>query len=75
MINRMMFQAAAPDARYRVLERFYRLPQPLIERFYANRLTVADQLRILAGKPPVPIGRALQAVRGGAVHAGASHVA
>ncbi len=69
MINRMMFKAAAPEARYRVLERFYTLPQPLIERFYANRLTVADQLRILAGKPPVPIGKAIRALREETVHA------
>jgi lycopene beta-cyclase len=42
-----------------VLERFYRLPQPLIERFYAGEATLADKARILAGKPPVPIRRAL----------------
>jgi lycopene beta-cyclase len=59
LLNRMLFRAAEPDQRYRVLERFYRLPQPLIERFYAARATLADRARILAGRPPVPIGRAL----------------
>jgi len=59
LLNRMLFRAAAPDQRYRVLERFYRLPQPLIERFYAGEATLADKARILAGKPPVPIRRAL----------------
>lgn len=59
LLDRMLFRAAEPDARYRVLERFYRLPEPLIARFYAARLTGADKLRILAGRPPVPIGRAL----------------
>jgi lycopene beta-cyclase len=59
LLNRMLFRAAEPDQRYRVLERFYRLPQPLIERFYAGQATLADKLRILSGKPPVPIGRAL----------------
>ena len=58
-LNRMLFRAAAPGQRYRVLQRFYRLPQPLIERFYAGRATWPDKLRIIAGKPPVPIGRAL----------------
>ena len=42
-----------------MLERFYRLPTPLIERFYAGEATLGDKLRILSGKPPVPIGRAL----------------
>lgn len=61
-LNRMLFLAAQPQERYRVLERFYRLPQPLIERFYAGRSTFADKARILAGRPPVPIGRALAAL-------------
>ena len=59
LLNRMLFKAAEPDARYKVLERFYRLGAPMMERFYAARLTGADKLRILTGKPPVPIGRAL----------------
>lgn len=59
LLNRMLYQAAAPAERYRVLQRFYRLPEPLIQRFYAGRLTMADQARLLVGKPPVPLGRAL----------------
>ena len=59
LLNRMLFRAAEPAKRYKVLERFYRLPTPLIERFYAGEATLADKVRILAGKPPVPIGRAL----------------
>jgi lycopene beta-cyclase len=55
----MLFRAAAPGERYKVLQRFYGLPQPLIERFYAGQITWRDKLRILAGKPPVPIRRAL----------------
>lgn len=61
-LNRMMFLAADPTDRYRVLERFYRLPQPLIERFYAGRPTLGDKARILAGRPPVRVGRALAAL-------------
>ena len=64
MLNRMLFRAAAPDQRYRMLEHFYRLPEPVIERFYAARSTPLDKLRILSGRPPVPIGRALKALRG-----------
>jgi lycopene beta-cyclase len=62
LLNRMLFIAATPAERVRVLERFYTLPQPLIERFYGARLTVADKMRILMGRPPVPVGRALQAL-------------
>jgi len=65
MLTRMLFGAAEPQQRYRMLERFYRLPEPLIERFYAGRSTPADRLRILAGKPPVPIGAAIASLAGG----------
>lgn len=58
-LSRMMFLAAAPEERRRIMEHFYRLPEPLVERFYAGRLTRADQARILIGKPPVPIRSAL----------------
>ncbi|MDY6949176.1 MAG: lycopene beta-cyclase CrtY [Pseudomonadota bacterium] len=63
LLNRMLFMAAEPDRRHLVLERFYKLPTPLIERFYAGRTSVPDILRILVGKPPVPIHRALACLR------------
>jgi lycopene beta-cyclase len=62
-LNRMLFRAAEPKHRYRVLEHFYRLPEPVIARFYAGRLTAFDKLRILSGRPPVPVGRAMTALR------------
>ena len=58
----MLFRAAIPEQRYKVLERFYRLPQPLIERFYAARSTGVDKARILTGRPPVPLGAALKCI-------------
>ncbi|SFG47533.1 lycopene beta-cyclase [Novosphingobium sp. CF614] len=64
MLSRMLFSASRPDARWRLLERFYGLPEPLIERFYAGRSSLADRLRILAGKPPVPVGAALASLAG-----------
>lgn len=64
LLGRMLFQATEPDQRYRVFERFYRLPEPLIARFYAARSTVPDRLRILTGKPPVAVGRAVLALLG-----------
>lgn len=62
LLARMLFEAARPAERYRVLQRFYRLPAPLIARFYAGRSTLADKVRVLAGKPPVPVGRAIRAM-------------
>jgi lycopene beta-cyclase len=62
LLARMLFGAAEPAQRYRVLERFYRLPRPLIERLYAARSTPADKRRILCGKPPVPVTKAVAAL-------------
>ena len=62
LLARMLMRAALPGERYRVLERFYRLPSPLIARFYAGRSTWLDRGRILAGKPPVAVGRAIRAM-------------
>ncbi|THD36147.1 MAG: lycopene beta-cyclase CrtY [Sphingomonas sp.] len=64
MLDAMLFRAAEPDERYRILERFYRLNPGLIGRFYAGRSTMMDKARILSGRPPVPVGRALAAIRG-----------
>lgn len=64
MLGKMLFGAAEPNKRYRIFSRFYRLSPTLIERFYAARSTRADKLRILSGKPPVPISRALRALAG-----------
>jgi len=62
MLNRMLFLAAEPAERHVVLRRFYGLPEPLISRFYAGRSTVADKARILTGRPPVPLGKAIRAL-------------
>jgi lycopene beta-cyclase len=62
LLNRMLFRAAAPERRYRVLEHFYRLDPALIARFYAARSTRADKMRILSGRPPVSLARALAAL-------------
>lgn len=62
MLNKMLFRAAHPTERWRILQHFYRLDPGLVGRFYAGHTGFADKLRILAGRPPVPIGRALAAV-------------
>ncbi|WP_434134555.1 lycopene beta-cyclase CrtY [Pseudomonas luteola] len=61
LLNRMLFLAGKPQHRYRVMRRFYGLPEPLIQRFYAGQLKPSDKLRILTGKPPVPLREALTA--------------
>lgn len=61
LLNRMLFLAGEADHRWRVMRRFYHLPAPLIARFYAGRLTLADQARLVSGKPPVPVVQAIRA--------------
>ncbi len=65
LLTRMAFGVAQPDQRYRVFERFYGLSPGLIERFYAGRSTWGDRLRILAGRPPVPVLAAIRCLLGG----------
>lgn len=62
LLGRMLFQAALPDRRRQIFERFYTLSEPLIERFYSGRSTSRDKLRILMGKPPVSPARAIMAL-------------
>ncbi len=60
MLNRMMFFAARPTERWRIFSRFYKLSPGLIERFYAGRSNGFDKIRILAGRPPVPVWSAVR---------------
>jgi lycopene beta-cyclase len=62
MLSRMLFEAADPGKRVVVFEHFYALRGALVERFYAGRSTWPDRLRILSGKPPVTIPRAIRAL-------------
>jgi len=62
-LNRMLFKAARPHERVNVLQRFYRLSDPLVARFYAGETTRADAMRLLVGKPPVSVWRAMRCLR------------
>lgn len=64
LLSTMLFRAADPAERYRILERFYRLDAGLVARFYAGQSSIFDRMRMLSGKPPVPIARAVQAIWG-----------
>jgi lycopene beta-cyclase len=61
-LNRMLFRAAEPERRYRVLEHFYGLGADVIARFYAGHTSALDRFRILSGRPPVPLRRAVRCV-------------
>lgn len=62
LLNRMLFLAGRPEERWRILERFHRLAPGLIQRFYAGTPTATDKVRLLMGKPPVPVMAALHAM-------------
>ena len=62
LLNKMLFIAARPEERYQVLQRFYRLDAGLVGRFYAAQPTLFDKLRVLSGKPPIPITTAVRAL-------------
>jgi lycopene beta-cyclase len=64
LLARMMFAAGLPARRYRIFERFYAQGAGLIARFYAGQMTGWDQARLLIGRPPVPVGRAIAALLG-----------
>ena len=51
-LNKMLFRWFPPDQRRNVLERFYKLPEPVVRRFYALEMRRFDQARILVGRPP-----------------------
>ena len=59
LLNRLLFKASLPSKRHLVLQRFYTLSESLIKRFYEGNLHKKDMLRILIGKPPVPVLKAL----------------
>jgi lycopene beta-cyclase len=63
LLSTMLFRAAEPAQRYLIFQRFYRLSPQLVARFYAGASSLADRLRILMGKPPVRVGRAISAIK------------
>ncbi|MDY8108406.1 lycopene beta-cyclase CrtY [Fulvimarina sp. 2208YS6-2-32] len=72
MLNRLLYLAGDPLKRYVILQHFYRLPEPLVSRFYAGDLTRADKVRILTGKPPVSVIGALKVLSPSSVEGAAA---
>jgi lycopene beta-cyclase len=52
LLNRMMFGMIRPASRWRLFERFYRLPEATIARFYSLELRWSDRARVLFDRPP-----------------------
>ena len=65
LLAKLMFEAAEPADRWKMLARFYALKPDLIARFYAGQSTKRDKARILCGKPPVPLMKAIKVMAGG----------
>lgn len=59
MLCAFMFIGTDPDKRYKPLEHTYRKDEDLLARFYAGKTTLADQAKLLTGKPPIPVSRAI----------------
>jgi lycopene beta-cyclase len=61
LLNRMMYLGTPAADRFRLLERFYRLPEESVARFYRSEMRGVDWLRLFGGrKPPLPILRAIR---------------
>jgi lycopene beta-cyclase len=55
LLNRLLFRAMRPGARWSALDRFYRMPEATVARFYASRSTALDRMRLLLGRPPAGV--------------------
>lgn len=60
-LNNMLFHAALPAERYKILATFHEHDPALIARFYAFELKAFDRLRILRRKPEIHFMAALRA--------------
>ena len=52
LLNKMLFSWFPGPERRNVFERFYRLPEATIRRFYSLQMTRMDQFRLFWGRPP-----------------------
>jgi lycopene beta-cyclase len=64
MLTRMLFGAGVPQHRFRMLERFCCLPEPVIERLSTIHTSRTDALRIVAGRPAVALPGAMASLAG-----------
>lgn len=56
LLNRLLFRLVPPTSRQQIFRRFYQsLPESVIGRFFAHDFSQLDALRVLLGKPPLPL--------------------
>ena len=58
-LNELMFKSSI---RFQLFSHLYQLPQAVLERWQSERLTKMDRMRILSGKPLLPLLHALNAM-------------
>lgn len=63
-LNRLLFSTFRPEDRWHALARFYRFPEGVIRRFYAQDSTVFDRARVLCGRPPAGLSLSTLIARG-----------
>ncbi len=62
LLNRMLFDASAPELRVNIFESFYQHDEAVLARFYAGTLNTFDMVKVLSrGAPTVPTWRAMRA--------------
>ena len=61
-LNRVLFQAAAPDECLAIFSRFYKQNPDFIRRFYAGKTTTFDKIRLFSGKPPIAAKKILKII-------------
>jgi lycopene beta-cyclase len=52
LLNNLLFRHFALDMRWNSLARFYKLPEEILQRFYAENMRPMDWFRLIVGKPP-----------------------
>ncbi len=62
MLNKLLFYGADTSNRKNIFQRFYKLPESTIGRFYAAHTSLADKFRIMIGRPPISVVSAWKAL-------------
>lgn len=55
LLNRFLFLGSPAPLRYKMLQHFYKLPESLIQRFYAGQTSPLDMLKFFSGRPPLSL--------------------
>ena len=55
ILNRIFFLAVPIDEQWKIIQKFYKLPEHIISSFYSCKLTFFDKIQILTCKPQISI--------------------